>query len=85
MDNDLDCDDIRDYVNPDAQEDCSTGTDDNCNNTTNDIDALYCENFFKDGDLDNFGAIGEFLCMCEADVNTKYTALLSADCDDRRR
>ena len=84
VDNDLDCDDIRDYVNPDAQEDCSTGTDDNCNNTTNDIDALYCENFFKDGDLDNFGAIGDSLCMCEADVNTKYTALLSADCDDEK-
>ncbi len=84
VDNDLDCDDIRDYVNPDAQEDCSTGTDDNCNNTTNDIDALFCENFFKDGDLDNFGAIGNSLCMCEGDVNTKYTALVGADCDDEK-
>jgi len=79
-DNVLDCNDNNADVNPDVEEDCLTiGMDDNCNGTTNDMDAENCDPWFEDKDSDGFG-IGMEVCICEP--QSVYTAPNGDDCDD---
>lgn len=74
-----DCDDTDSGINPDAEEDCSTASDDNCDGDYNGIDALACINWYTDADADgHYG--GEPLCMCLSD--DEYTSQDFEDCDD---
>ena len=41
-------------MNPDAQEDCSTEIDDNCDTELNTPDALNCTDFYADEDGDGY-------------------------------
>ena len=79
-DNVLDCNDSNSDVNPDEDEDCLTiGVDDNCNGTTNDMDAANCSPWFEDKDGDTFG-VGMQVCICEP--QSVYTSPNGDDCDD---
>ena len=84
VDNGDDCDDLRDAVNPDQMEDCSTLFDDDCSGTTNDTNAVGCDTFYQDADGDEFGDASNTACLCEANSNLGYTAQIGGDCDDTR-
>ena len=75
-----DCDDAAGAVNPDAQEDCSTEIDDNCDTELNTPDALNCTDFYADEDGDGFAGADSALCLCEASETHVFTE--DADCDD---
>ena len=76
---DLDCDDLDASINPGQFEDCGTLFDDNCDEDTNDVNAIGCDTWFSDGDGDGYGgAISR--CYCEATGD--YTFAASEDCDD---
>ncbi len=78
-----DCEDLNGSVNPSKQESCLTSGDDNCNNDNNDVNAIGCSPFYKDGDKDGYGAKGSKpLCLCKANTTLKYTAVKAGDCDD---
>jgi hypothetical protein len=47
-----DCDDTDPLVHPGAGENCVTAHDDNCDGQSNDLDAIGCTNFYRDGDGD---------------------------------
>jgi len=74
-----DCDDANPAVNPDAEEDCTTVDDDDCDGTDNSLDAVGCTDFYADGDEDGFGG-AESACYCEA--VSPYTQTSAEDCDD---
>ena len=74
-----DCDDINNDVNPGAPEVCGNGSDDNCNGSANDENALGCSNFYFDGDKDGEG-INLKKCLCE--TAGSFTAAKGNDCDD---
>ena len=77
--NSQDCNDANSEVHPDADEDCMTPVDDDCTGTSNDPDALGCEQWFADLDEDGFSG-DDALCLCEAEA--PYTGVNSKDCDD---
>ncbi len=74
-----DCDDTDPSVNPEAQEDCSTTADDNCDGDTNDVDALGCAPFYADADADAYGGESSE-CLCAGTVG--FPAVIGGDCDD---
>jgi len=74
-----DCDDTNANVNPDAEEDCATQYDDDCNGNTNDEDARGCMMWFPDIDEDGYGG-EDALCLCVA-TETHRTEN-DDDCDD---
>lgn len=76
---DSDCDDSRPTVNPAQQENCFTIYDDNCDDDTNDVGAIGCNNFYDDNDEDGFGA-GQAQCTCIAEAQSLSS--LNTDCDD---
>lgn len=79
-DNVLDCNDSNAAIHPDAVEDCLTiGVDDNCNGTSNDMDADNCSVWYEDKDSDGFG-VGIGVCICEP--QSVYTSPNDEDCDD---
>jgi hypothetical protein len=75
-----DCNDNQSTINPAAQENCSTSYDDNCDGSTDALNAVGCKNFFYDGDGDGYGVTGNFQCRCAA--SGKYAATVGGDCDD---
>ncbi len=76
-----DCDDSRSAVHPGAKESCSTSYDDNCDGSTNDVNATGCALFYSDGDGDGYaGATDE--CICVATATYAYTS--DTDCDDSK-
>ena len=75
-----DCDDTNPDVNPGEQEDCATSWDDDCDQDSNDQDALGCSDFYPDSDGDEFGDPVDARCFCEASGD--YTTTDSTDCDD---
>jgi len=75
-----DCNDEDPAVNPDAEEDCDTPGDDDCNGSENGLDALACDPFYVDIDGDGYGDDAEVECWCEA-VAT-HTASEGGDCVD---
>ena len=64
--NDLDCDDANPDVSPQAQEDCSTAYDDNCNGLNNESGALGEQTWYVDADEDSYGNANVFLVQCDA-------------------
>ena len=75
-----DCDDAAAGVSPDAEEDCSTVIDDNCDAQLNTQDALNCTDFYADEDGDGYAGAGSALCLCSATDTHAFTE--DADCDD---
>lgn len=76
-----DCDDVRASRNPSVEEDCQTTYDDNCDQDTNDENALGCLLYYSDSDGDGHGALSQDSgCFCEEDF--LYRALIADDCDD---
>jgi len=80
VDNVLDCNDFDASINPKAKETCLTiDLDDNCNGTSNDMNAVSCDPWFEDKDGDGFG-MGQPVCICAP--QSVYTAPNGEDCDD---
>ncbi len=79
-DNDQDCDDADDAVNPDAEEVCN-GLDDDCDGQTDDEDAPVSgtTTWYADADEDGYGDPGETWESCEAPDGYLDAA---GDCDD---
>ena len=76
---DFDCNDGKENVNPGETETCATGYDDNCDGNDNDDDAIDCNDWYYDGDVDSHG-VGAARCLCEAEGS--YLATVDDDCDD---
>ncbi|HIA03042.1 MAG TPA: hypothetical protein EYN66_14240, partial [Myxococcales bacterium] len=77
-----DCDDTSKSVNPNMPEICDV-KDNDCDGKKDEAGALGCKKWFYDGDGDGFHADGAVSnCLCAANAQTKYTSLLSGDCDD---
>ncbi len=55
VDRDGDCDDQSQAVNPDADEVCHDGVDNDCDGQTDDASAVNAETFYADDDADGFG------------------------------
>ncbi|MCC6624365.1 MAG: putative metal-binding motif-containing protein [Deltaproteobacteria bacterium] len=77
-----DCDDALDFVYPGADELCD-GLDDDCDGATDEDDAVGCEPYYLDKDLDQYGVSDE-RCLCEAwqGEDTGHSAKVDGDCDD---
>ncbi len=75
-----DCDDASLGINPDAQEICNGGTDDDCDGDADDADnsVIGQSTYYADNDGDSFGA-GAALLHCVQPLNTSSN---STDCDD---
>ena len=76
-----DCDDTLSSVNPDAEENCATEWDDNCDDELNPRNAENCILFYEDVDGDGYGA-EDSACYCTP--TTIYTTSNDGDCDDTR-
>ena len=77
--NDTDCAPKDAEIYHGQYESCN-GIDDNCDGQTDEEDALDCEAFFYDFDLDGFGVSENVKCLCEA--KNLYTAPAGGDCND---
>jgi hypothetical protein len=77
-DNDLDCDDSNDMINPDAVEVCDE-IDNNCNGMIDDGLTVY--SYFVDNDNDGFGNADMQLDTC-ADTAPMGYVINDEDCDD---
>ncbi|MFH2007115.1 MAG: putative metal-binding motif-containing protein, partial [bacterium] len=75
-----DCNDNNANVNPAVPEDCSTGFDDNCNQDTNEQNALNCTDYYFDADNDGHGLTNDYQCRCAPLGN--YRATVGGDCND---
>jgi hypothetical protein len=76
-----DCDDSERMVNPSATEQCD-GKDNDCDGITDEQGALNCAYYYRDEDMDGFGA-NEARCLCAPQA--PYTATSAGDCDDSDR
>jgi hypothetical protein len=77
-----DCLDNNAAVNPGEAEVCGDDIDNNCNELQNEVDAEGCQEFYRDGDLDEYGT-DDSLCLCEASGWFEpYTAPQNGDCND---
>ncbi len=76
-----DCDDDNSGANPGLPEDCSTGFDDDCDDDSNDRDAVGCIDFYLDSDGDSFG-VGEPGCFCHPAGLYRARSTSLQDCDD---
>ncbi len=75
--NNLDCDDGKTTVHPDATEACN-GVDDNCDGTTDQGENLSgCKQYYMDTDGDGYGA-GTPKCLCQA--SGQYVTTQAGDC-----
>jgi len=83
-----DCDDANANVRPDQPEVCEpegqASRDDNCNGILNEENALYCINYYYDGDRDGHGTSTRApRCFCfGGNPALKYDSRFSDDCDD---
>jgi len=64
-------------ANPEA---CNS-VDDDCDGQTDEEGATGCSGFYRDEDLDTYGASGDSRCLCAPEA--LYTATRGGDCDDR--
>jgi len=79
--NNDDCDDRRDYINPDAEEICD-GRDNDCDGAADDNIA---SNWYLDADGDGFGSYASQIHTCDIDAITVSIGVWiedNADCDD---
>ncbi|MCB9738071.1 MAG: hypothetical protein H6747_02310 [Deltaproteobacteria bacterium] len=74
-----DCNDQNANVNPSRAEVCGNTIDENCDGSTNALNATGCVAFYADADGDSYGA-GASKCYCEATGDYKVT--LAGDCND---
>jgi hypothetical protein len=74
-----DCNDFDDESHPGAVEVCDD-EDTDCDGTVDEVDALYCEQWWFDFDDDGFGAEDISKCLCGP--NGDYTADNDDDCAD---
>jgi hypothetical protein len=79
-----DCDDGKASVNPGvANEICATPDDDNCDGSSNDLNAIGCSSYYWDGDGDGYYAAGApFECRCTPSGYYQAYPGPSQDCDD---
>ncbi len=77
-----DCVDTDKLINPGMQESCDTVVDDNCNGSTNDINAIDCTPFFSDTDGDKWGT-SSVKCFC-LPVG-QFNAINPGDCNDSNK
>ena len=83
-DNDLDpdstdCEPLNPLVHHLTLEDCATESDDNCNGTANEENAMGCTEFYPDADEDGFGG-EQAACLCGP--LGVYLLPAPGDCDD---
>ena len=78
VDNDLDCNDNNDAINPDATETCD-GIDNNCNDEIDDGLDLYT--YYLDEDEDSYGTTDSFIVTCWETPIVGFV-IDSTDCDD---
>jgi hypothetical protein len=74
-----DCNDADPAVHAGAVETCN-GKDDDCDGVKDGPGAAGCAPFFKDGDGDGYGLVGDSKCLCAAAA--PYLAATGGDCDD---
>ncbi|MGB0591638.1 MAG: MopE-related protein [Myxococcota bacterium] len=74
-----DCDDGNSAAYPGAQEVCGGG-DEDCDLLTDEVGALGCQTYFKDGDGDGWGNADVKQCACGP--SGVYVASFGGDCDD---
>ena len=70
-------------INPGVFENCNTPYDDNCNDLSNEEDAINSVTFYRDEDVDGFGVTTDKKKLCSPDV--PYLALEGGDCDDHNK
>ena len=75
-----DCDDARASVHPGAAESCGTTYDDDCDGSTNDLDATGCTPFYADVDGDGYGDAANDVCACV--TSGVHDTADASDCDD---
>jgi len=56
------------------------GIDNDCNGTTDEEDAIGCQQYFMDADADSYGLEDESRCLCAAEP--PYSTQTYGDCDD---
>ena len=76
-----DCNDANAQINPGMTEVCD-GFDNNCDGTTDEEDATYCDTYYYDGDQDNYGSEDQFAARCLCGPSSFFTASNGDDCDD---
>ena len=74
-----DCDDGNASAYPGAQEICGGG-DEDCDMLTDEVGALGCQTYFKDGDGDGWG--NQEVKQCACGPSGVYVATFGGDCDD---
>jgi len=74
-----DCDDTQATTHPGAKEICGGG-DENCNQLTDEENALGCLKHYKDADGDNWGNANLSKCLCKPAA--PYVTQMPGDCDD---
>ncbi len=77
-----DCNDENVDVYYGRTEDCSTNDDDNCDGTTNELNADGSTPYYLDLDGDGYGLGGPQNWCSGGDVQSHYTATVDGDCDD---
>ena len=65
----FDCDDTNPSINPAAEERCDD-VDWNCADGPTEIEAIGCMEYHRDEDWDGYGAIDDYLCLC--DISGEY-------------
>ena len=75
-----DCDDGDAAINPNADEACLNGKDDDCDGATDEAGCGGCTTFFLDVDDDTFGVSADTQCLSAPTGD--YTATKGGDCSD---
>jgi hypothetical protein len=75
-----DCNDADASISPGDTETCATvGVDDDCDGSSNDLNATGCSAWYSDGDTDGYGG-SSYVCACT--TYGVYTYATSTDCND---
>jgi len=75
-----DCNDQDPAVNPDEDEVCNNGKDDDCDGLQDTEDAVGCVTHYHDGDIDQYGLNTDTKCLCGP--AGKYSTTNGGDCQD---